>query len=200
MSQFFITEEKLKANSLINENVDDKLIKPLLTTCQDIYIHPIIGTGLYNELKTQIAASGVTALNQTLLEDYIQPTLIWYIMSEAPIAMTYQFRNKGVMKRNSENSNSADIDELISISNKYKYNAEFYAKRLSDYLCANSMDYPLYINAGNAADTLHPNNQVYQSGMFLDNDNIGLSSLEYNRKYKSGSIYPHTDNYTNLNI
>lgn len=195
MAAFFISEEKLKQNSLINENVDDKIIRPLLIMVQDMYIQPAIGSGLYNELIDQIDNSTLTAANTTLITDYIQSSVIWWIMAEAPMSMTYKFRNKGVQTQNSDNSSPASIEDLISVADNYKYKAEWYTKRLSNFLYANSTTYPLFLNAGNAYDTIHSNNQIYQSGMMLDEDGIKMTSLEYNQKYLQGNGSPYRNDY-----
>lgn len=195
MAAFFISEEKLKQNSLINENVDDKIIRPLLIMIQDMYIQPAIGSGLYNELIDQIDNSTLTAANTTLITDYIQSSVIWWIMAEAPMSMTYKFRNKGVQTQNSDNSSPASIEDLISVADNYKYKAEWYTKRLSNFLYANSTTYPLFLNAGNAYDTIHSNNQIYQSGMMLDEDGIKMTSLEYNQKYLEGNGSPYRNDY-----
>lgn len=195
MAAFFISEEKLKQNSLINENVDDKIIRPLLIMVQDMYIQPAIGSGLYNELINQIDNSTLTAANITLITDYIQSSVIWWIMAEAPMSITYKFRNKGVQTQNSDNSSPASIEDLISVADNYKYKAEWYTKRLSNFLYANSTTYPLFLNAGNAYDTIHSNNQIYQSGMMLDEDGIKMTSLEYNQKYLEGNGSPYRNDY-----
>ena len=191
----FISEEKLKQNSLINENVDAKIITPLLPMVQDMYIQPAIGSGLYNELISQINSNSLTTLNETLIINYIQPAIIWWIMTEAPISMTYKFRNKGVQTQNSENSNPASIEDLISVADKYKYKAEWYTKRISNFLYANSTTYPLFLNAGTAYDTIHSNNQIYQAGMMLDDDGIDMSSLEYNQKFLRGNGSPYRTDF-----
>lgn len=195
MAAFFISEEKLKQNSLINENVDDKIIRPLLIMVQDMYIQPAIGSGLYNELIDQIDNNTVTTPNNTLIVDYIQAAVIWWIMAEAPMSMTYKFRNKGVQTQTSENSSPASIEDLITVADNYKYKAEWYTKRVSNFLYANSTTYPLFLNAGNAYDTIHSNNQIYQSGMMLDEDGIRMTSLEYNQKYLQGNGSPYRQDW-----
>ena len=182
MAVLFITQQYLMDNSFINDNVDYKLLKPIIVTVQDMYIHPILGTGLYNEIKTQITTPPVSALNQTLLDDYIQPAVIWRVMQDAPFPMTFKFMNKSVVKRNSDNSDSPSTDELIQLSDKFREKAEFYTKRLIKYLEANCTSYPLYDNPGDACDTIYPYKTAYDTGMFLDDDGISLSSMKYRGK------------------
>ena len=195
MATLFISENKLKENSFINENVDDKLIRATIIQVQDMQIHPILGTGLYNELKAQIQANTVTNLNRDLLQDYIQPVIIWWVMADGTIPLTYKFMNKSVVKKNSEISQSADLEELITVANNFKNKAEFYTKRLIKYLESNETIYPLYLNPGNDVDTLHPYRSAYQTGMNLDYDNYKPSSLKYGDTSDSNRC---EDNYTFL--
>lgn len=88
--------------------------------------------------------------------------------------------NKAVVKRSSENSDAPAYDELISVANKYKDKAEWYTKRLFNYLCENSSDYPLFDNPGDGEDIIHPTSNVYNTGMMLDFDYTKPSSMKYN--------------------
>ena len=195
MAILFISENKLKENSFINENVDDKLLRTTIIQVQDMQIHPILGTGLYNEIKSQIVANTVTNLNRDLLQDYIQPVIIWWVMADGTIPLTYKFMNKSVVKKNSENSQSAELEELITVANNFKNKAEFYTKRLIKFLESNETIYPLYLNPGNDVDTLHPYREAYQTGMNLDFDNYKPSSMKYSDTSDSNRC---EDNYTFL--
>jgi hypothetical protein len=174
MATLFVTEEYLKKNSLINDNVDMDVVVPVLIKIEDMFIQPIIGTGLFNELKTQIEAStapdynsAVTSLNRTLLE-LIRKCMVWYFMSEAPLAFTFRFMNKGVMKKSSDNSTPAELSEINNLMDKYKNDAEWYAERITNHLKENSADYPLYSNPGSGCDTIRPNTTNYTCGMNLE--------------------------------
>jgi len=178
---YFIDITKLEESSPINGNVDATILKPIIYTAQDMYIQPIIGSGIYNELKTQIINNTLTVANTTLLNDYIKPCLTWYVMYDSPIAMTYKYMNKAVMKRTADNAETPAYDELIDVANKNLEKAQFYAKRLSEFLLANLSTYPLFANPGSAYDTIRPTTTTYNTGLFLGEDG-GKSSLTYNRE------------------
>ena len=178
---YFLNIDKLDESSPINSNVDPQILKPILYTAQDMYILPILGTALFEEVKAQIVAGTLTALNTTLLKTYIQPCLTWDIMYEAPINMTYKYMNKAVVKRSSDSSSVPDYDELIDVSNKNLEKAQFYAKRLEMYLITNEASYPLYLNAGSDADTIHAKHGQYSTGLYLGEDGVRKSSLTYNK-------------------
>jgi len=167
MAVIFISEQALKDNSIINENVDMKVLLPTIKLAQEKFMLPILGTGLYNQIKTQVSAATVSVLNKTLLDDYIQPALIWWIMAEAPMPLTYKFMNKSVATRSSENSNAASLNDLLKLEERFKDNAEWYSQRITNYLLENSTLYPLYLSPGNGIDTIVPKRTMYSSGMYL---------------------------------
>jgi len=163
----FITEQFIKDNSVIDENVDMHYITTTINKCQEKYMRHILGTGLFNELQTQINADTVTTLNATLLDDYIQNCLMYYVLFEGISIFTYKITNKSILKKNGESSQVADSEELASLREGYRDDAEFFAERVTKYLIANSSSYPLFLNPGTDYDTVHPNNDNYTTGWAL---------------------------------
>jgi hypothetical protein len=168
MSVLFIKETTLKESTIINENVDNKKITPVIIECQDVYIQPIIGSGLYKQLKDQITANNVTDLNKTLLNSYIIPCLKAYILSELTIVLNHNFTNKNVGTKSSDDSQPLTMKDINALSDRYKFKAEWYAERATDYLLQNQALYPLYLTPGTGIDTIYPNRSNYSTGMVLD--------------------------------
>lgn len=162
-----ITENYLKENGLINENTEAKVITPIIKLVQKMYLHPILGTALFTEIKDQIIAENVSTANQTLLDDYILDVMLWYCHHEAPAALKYRLMNKGVMVKNSENSAAADLAEIKFIMDRWKNNAEYIAERLTKFLQAHTDDYPKYLE-NTDCDQIKPNKSNYTSSLFLD--------------------------------
>lgn len=142
-----------------------KIITPTIKLCQDKYIKPILGTDLFNEILGQIPT--LTALNQTLMNDYILPCFLQYIVFEATPVFKYRYANKGVMVKNSENSQAVDFDEMRWLMDKWRNNAEWYAEQATKYLVQYASSYPLYL-ANTTPDKICPNKSNYQTGIFLD--------------------------------
>jgi hypothetical protein len=166
----FISEQTLKDRSLLQDNVDPKLIKPTIKQAQDMYIEPILGTGLYRELQDQIAGNDLTDENKLLLDYYITDCIFWYVASEMVMSLGYKLTNKNVLKKTSENSETSSISELFDLMSYYKNKAEWYAQRITDFLCEHVLDYPLYNNPGSGSDIIHPNGTSYTTGLFLGDD------------------------------
>lgn len=140
----FISEQYLKDRSIISDNADMKTITPTIIYCQDLYIQNILGTDLYEDIKTEIIAGSVSSLNSTLLDNYILKPLMFYILCECTPALQFRYMNKGVMTKNSDNSNPVDLSTVQYLMSKWRNAAENYADILAKYLCENSNDYPLY--------------------------------------------------------
>lgn len=173
---YFITEKYIKENSPVDDNVDVKLLQMGIRKAQDIYIRDRIGSGIYDELCTQITAATLTAANTTLLNQYIAPCLLQYTLYESAENISFQILNKGIQTRNSEFSSPADISAITGLMNKWKNDAEYYANRLSDFLCANSSSYPLFLNPGSTDETIAPRRGYFVGGIFFDDNET--------RKYK----------------
>jgi hypothetical protein len=165
---FFLSEATLKAESILQDNVDMKVISPTIYDVQRFYILPILGTSLYNDVSTQIENSNVSAANQTLLDEYIQPAMIWYCRYELPMNMNYKYFNKSVGVQNADNMTPASMDEIMVIMDRAKNKAEFYAERCTKFLLSNQITYPLYLNQPDAdIDTIWAKKTNYTNGMVI---------------------------------
>ena len=167
----------IKERSAIHGNLDDKLIFPDIKAAQDMYIMPILGTALFNKLQTLISDGTITSdaakINyKNLLDKYIVDALMYYVLSELPETISYQFWNKGVMRKQGQDTELPSMSELIDISNRYKNKAEFYANRLKLYIQANAATkFPEYLNPGNTQDTVTPEQRAFTTGIYLGDDN-----------------------------
>lgn len=184
----FISEQTLKDRSLLQDNVDPKLIKPTIKAAQDMFIEPILGTGLYLELQEQIADDDLSVLNKKLLDNYITDCLCWYVASEMVMSLSFKLTNKNVLRKTSENSEVTSISELFDVMNLYKNKAEWYAQRITNYLCENNTDYPLYDNPGNGVDVIHPNNSSYFSGIYLGDSKKDYKNYSDMYQSESGAL------------
>ena len=97
----FVSEQYLLENSVINENVAYTQIRPTLVKVQDMHIQPALGSALYKEVQAQVVSGSVTALNTTLLEDYIQPAIVQWMYFELPMVLSFKYMNKGMDRRTS---------------------------------------------------------------------------------------------------
>lgn len=169
----FIDFEYLVANSPIYGNLDASSIDWLIPASQDKNIERLLGTNLYNKLKsdvqTLIQTSGATqvpAIYKALIDDYISPALVFFIASDALAFNQVSFTNKGVLMKSSENSEQATEEAFKRYKGNLDNFAEYYGQRLVDHLCANKSSYPEY-STNTASDSIHPEKNAYKTTFYI---------------------------------
>lgn len=186
----FISVQSIKDRTGLHANVDEKLVLPEIKTAQDMYILPALGSALYNELQTAVDTNTYTNLQTTLLDDYIVDTLIYFVMSELPQGLSFQFYNKGLLRKSGENQENPSMQDMIDVANRYKARAEFYKQRLIKYLKQNNALYPNYLNFGSGIDSIKPDNEGYTISMYLgdaccnDDDYEGKRKRTFEERYQ----------------
>jgi hypothetical protein len=170
----------LKERTTIHGNIDEKLLYPEIKTAQDMYIHPVLGTALYNKIINEVEAGSITGDYKNLLDNYIIDTLIYYVLAGLPEALSFQIWNKGVVRKQGDNTELPSMSDLIDISNKYRVRADWYAERLNKYLKQNATTIflPEYQSPGDGIDTILPENESYNMPIYLGGDY--KSSLDKN--------------------
>jgi hypothetical protein len=164
----FISVETIKDRSGLHNNVDEKLILPEIKTCQDMYVLPALGTSLYERLQDGVNCGNLNCDEKALLDNYIVDCLINYVLSELPQGLSYQFYNKGLVRKSSDNTELPSMQDMIDIANRYKARAEFYKQRLIKYLKQNQTLYPEYLNYGAGYDAIKPETDGYTASIWLD--------------------------------
>ena len=163
----FISEDYLKENTIINGNVDTKYLLANLKMVEDVNIQPILGTNLYNTFKNMVTSGSVIGYYKIALEEYIQPAMIYWLQTEMPVDMVFKWENKSIVKKNSDNSQPVDLNEIKFIIDKKDKIARFYSQRLINWLCANHQHIPEYV-IQQTTDAMKPEKTLYSfGGMYL---------------------------------
>ena len=165
----YISATRLKRDTALGGSVDDNLIMPYILLAQDMYILPILGTDLDAKLKSDIQASTLTGDYKTLMEDYIQKSLVQFAFAELVPFMRLRFVNNAVVVMGStDQSASATYDDLKPVMDRAKDAAEFYRQRTIDYLRdKGSASFPEYSSNTDAGE-LSPTVNNYFAGLNLD--------------------------------
>lgn len=137
----FISEDYLKRNTTIDENVDVKLILPTLIDTQENDLIKAIGESLYNDLVNKINTSTTTAADDLLIERYIPPYLVAATLFNLITAMTFKFTNKSISLKSSENTQTLDAQRYQRLADKYAHRMFRYRKQLQMYICNHTADF-----------------------------------------------------------
>jgi hypothetical protein len=161
----FISRTDLVKNSIIDGNTDtDKFIQ-FIRIAQEIEIQNYLGTDLYNKISADIVAGTLTGDYLNLVNDYVQPMLIWWAQVNYLPYAAYQIKNGGVFKHTSENSESVSKNEVDYLVEKARNTAEYYTRRFVDYMSFNSSTFPEY-NSNSDSD-VYPDKDSLFNGWVL---------------------------------
>ena len=165
----FITRNDIIKNTPLQGAIDSDKLLPFIRTAQEKYILNLLGTVLYNKLQDDIESStAFTGYYATLIEDYVKPTLIWYACVEYIPFSGISFKSEGSFKHQSEQSVSPGRNEIDYLLSKALNNADYYATRLQDWLIANSVNVPEYLESVGDATQIYPDqSNVYFGGIQL---------------------------------
>lgn len=165
---FLISEATMKKNSIVNNNVDGMYLLPAIEYAQDAGLQPLIGTKLYNKLMDMVEDKSITGSTdyKLLLDEYVTPYLINKVTADIQLPLAYKLRNQGVVQLTGENTYAPSLKDTQYIIQHYENQANFYGKRMSDYLKANRSKYPEYCSVDSCAD-MRSDSGAYKTGIFL---------------------------------
>ncbi len=153
----FITRNDIIKNTPLGGAVDADALLPFVRTAQEKYLLNLLGTVLYNKIQDDIeAGDSFTGIYQTLVSDYIKPTIIWYACVEYIPFSAISFKSNGAVKHISEQSVSPGKNEIDYLLSKALDNAGYYSTRLQDYLLANSSSIPEYLESVGDSTQIYP--------------------------------------------
>lgn len=172
MATLFVTEDRLKSYTGIEENVDPAILYPFVMQAQDLYVQQTLGTKLYNKMKQLVDAKVIsgTAIPtdyKTLLDDYIIPMVIHYSYWLALPHIKWRTSNKGLLSGTSEVGESVSLEEVQYLRNSIKDTAQFYNERLRDFLKAYQENYPEYQSYTNKDGMAPKRGTSYYTGLVI---------------------------------
>jgi len=141
----FVSEEKLKAFTSVNENVSPKDLIPYILQAQDIYLQNYIGATYYMKLKQQVTTNTVTSNNQFILDNYIGSAVCNFGLFMAMPFLKYKIFNKSIVSPTSENSDSITLEELQFLMDQVRSAGETYMKRCIEWMVNHPGSFPDYI-------------------------------------------------------
>ena len=136
-------EEYLKEYSLLPLNFDVKEIWNFVPLTEQLHIVPVIGQALYEELLDQVEKNEVTPANASLLLE-IYPFEGLALMEVCMPYLAMHITEVGITKGKSENSDSADVNDINYLTNYVRSQMEPLKNKLISFLKNNKDLYPLY--------------------------------------------------------
>lgn len=190
-----ISDNILKERTAIHGNIDPKLIYPEIKYVQDAFIKPVLGSALFDKIQTIVGDGTITdpanSDYKLLLDEYIIDALIYYTLTGLPVNLSFQFWNKGVVRKQGQDTDLPSMSELVDISNGYKTKAEYYANRLKLFIIdqnSRNQKYQEYTHPGSTVDTITPEQRNFTSPIYLG-DTDGRDNPYCNKGGFNGQPY-----------
>jgi hypothetical protein len=163
---YLISEDTLKTETILNDNVSAEYFGPSIECAQEIYLQQLIGTSLLNDLCEKVRDNRLNDDDKTLLDEYITPYLKFKVLAEVTLPIAFKYRNAGIVQTNNEYVYNTGLKDAQQLATHYDQRANFFAIRLTDWLCANSTKFPAYHNT--TTGELSPNKGAFNTSIFLN--------------------------------
>ena len=165
-----ISEDYLKTNSNLNSNAFGKWVLPAIRESQEMGLMPIIGECLYEKVcllvENGLIGDDMYVAYKDLLDDKIQPYLLYQTLSNIVPLINSKLANIGTVATNDEHIVNLSQGESDLVQNYYRERADFYAKRLQEWVKSNSQAFPeLECDCGKMEPNLH--SSANSVGLFL---------------------------------
>ncbi|MBO7732117.1 MAG: hypothetical protein J6S67_06185 [Methanobrevibacter sp.] len=161
-----INEKYFKQYSPIPLNYNMAEIKNYIGVAQEIWLSPLIGDDLLDELEEQVKDNNVSPTNAALLTD----GKLWQYLAFAtcleglPFIWSH-FSETGISLGKSDNSDSITLKDLTYIEQHLRRQTEFLKDSVKKYICERPSAFPLVCQCececgsccGSKAKLRHPN-------------------------------------------
>lgn len=141
----FITPQYIKIRSIVDDNIDDKLLEYYIRKAQDVHTQIILGEDLYNSLMSQASVNSYnTNFYLQLAANYVQPALLEWTIYESLPWINWKITNKAVVQQTSQNAQGIDTGDLKWLRSLQGNNAQFYDQRVREFIINNPAEFPEY--------------------------------------------------------
>lgn len=146
-----ITSREVVELSFVEEKnfLDTKIKGSLIFAAQEKYILPILGEGLYSELQVQIRDSSLTTLMTLLLNDFVKPTLAYYVKYLAAPSLSRPIKNTGIQQFTGQGHQASKYQDVQSIQKTSLRIGDALAMAMTRYIEKNKADFKLYVSENN---------------------------------------------------
>jgi hypothetical protein len=151
MNTVIINEDLFKKHSPITDNTILNEFLPYLSIAQELYIAPVLGDALMEELSAQTTANSLNVNNSRLILK-IAPPLSFHAVYQALPFHWASIVNKGITIRESENSRGVDVRDIAQLRRWIKDDAEALMNQLIGFLNKYRNDYSLWRSTDSAKE------------------------------------------------
>lgn len=135
------SEDFVKSMTNISDNVAGGYLLPSIREAQDMYLQPVIGTSLMECLKDKVATRTVSGVYISVIgkaQYFLAYQAIALLLPKVSVKIT----NMGAVRTNDDNVTNVGSDEVVGLAEQYQKKADFYCRRLQEFVCAHRAELP----------------------------------------------------------
>jgi len=132
-----VSEQRLIQWTSLDNNIRIDVLTPSILNAQQTYTQDSLGTKFFNRLKDGVKANDLTANEEMFLRDYVGPALMQFSLYLLLPHLKYKMVEKGILNGTSEETAPTTLQELQYLRETTMDTAQFYDKRLRQFLIQN---------------------------------------------------------------
>ena len=137
-----VSEDFVKTNSNLSDNVFGKFLLPAIREAQHIHLQSIIGTRLYEAILNKVVDGSLADPYKELVDDYIQWYLLYQVLSDIVDVLDVKLVNLGTIRNRDEYVDNISDAERVRLKHNYEYKADWYCRRMQEFLLEHCEAFP----------------------------------------------------------
>ena len=142
-----VSEDFVKTNSALNDNLWGKFLLPAIREAQDINLQTYLGECLYKTILGMVADGSITASTneayKALLDDYVQSYLLYQVQANIIPTINVKLGNIGSVVSNDEHISTLSQGNIELVQSDFQHKADYYAQRMLNFILNHSSEFNL---------------------------------------------------------
>lgn len=147
MKVLLCSEDYIKSNSALNDNIFGKFLTPAILEAQNINLQTYLGECLYKTILGMVQDGSITSSTnesyKALLDDYIQPFLLYQVQANIIPTINVKLGNIGSVVSNDEHIATLSQGNIDLVQRDFQLKADFYAQRMLNFILNHSNEFNL---------------------------------------------------------
>jgi len=175
-----ISIQSIKNNSVLPVNIDEDIIQIALNEATDLELEPLIGAEYIANMRAKIAEDSTTETDNFVLDEVIEPFLIYATIAYAIDYLHLKINNKGINVSTDATLSALQIKDKDSAVQSVKQKMDGYKSRLIKYFATDNDE---TTNTSVTADSTFNSMNIYLG------DNIDYSTQYYRERASKVNYY-----------
>lgn len=142
---YLISPNFVREITNVSSNIQDKFLVSAIRESCDMELQELVGSNLYEKLKSLVADDSISYIENIAYKRLLEHSkyfLAYSVISRLAVISSVKIDNIGANQTSDDKVNPLSIKDVFQMENYYHNKADYYKKRLQDFLLKNMKDYP----------------------------------------------------------